>query len=373
MLGTMTILADAGIGTGVISQGGKVWQDPAQLGSVMVTGLNLRKKFAIGSMLVAAPILIYLLRYHGASWILSFLLLASLIPAFLSALSDTLLEIAPKLRQDIMPLQRNQMAAAVARLLLTSVGLFAFPWAAAAILASGVSRGWANIRLRKISGNYADREQPPDPAVQKSILTIVKKTLPTSIYYCLSGQITIWLISIFGSTKAVGQIGALNGFSTCMNLFTVIFGTLIVPRYARLPNRKKLLVETFLLVQVGLILMSVAIVVMTGFFSKELLWILGKRFSGLRTELILVAAETCVTFISTSTNQMLSARGIVVPPVAMVFFALAAQFGFAFVLPVSQVVGVLWYAFFTALTIYTVRLIYLAITFARFETTLAKT
>src|ERR1700684_1365568 len=41
MLGTITLLADGGISNGVISQGGKVWNDKRKLGSVIVTGLEL--------------------------------------------------------------------------------------------------------------------------------------------------------------------------------------------------------------------------------------------------------------------------------------------------------------------------------------------
>src|SRR4051794_12896030 len=44
MLGTMTILSDAGISTGVMAQGGKVWQDKEKLGAVLATGLDLRRK-----------------------------------------------------------------------------------------------------------------------------------------------------------------------------------------------------------------------------------------------------------------------------------------------------------------------------------------
>src|SRR5215213_1625169 len=59
MLGTLTILADSGISNGVMAQAGKVWQDKKKLGSVLVTGLALRKKFGIISLLVATPVMIY--------------------------------------------------------------------------------------------------------------------------------------------------------------------------------------------------------------------------------------------------------------------------------------------------------------------------
>jgi hypothetical protein len=108
MLGTMILLADGGITDGVLSQGGKVWMDPQKLGSVINTGLHLRKKFTVVSMAIVIPILLFLLHRHGSGWFASILIAAALIPAFLAALSGTMLEVAPKLRHYITPLQKTQ-------------------------------------------------------------------------------------------------------------------------------------------------------------------------------------------------------------------------------------------------------------------------
>jgi O-antigen/teichoic acid export membrane protein len=215
----------------------------------MSAGLHLRKKFAIGSLLVATPAMIYLLRHHGASWMWALGIFASLVPAFLAALSDSILELAPKLHQDIVPLQRNQIAAAIARLCLTVISIIGLPFAAAGILAAGISRAWANIRLRKIAERHVTWQGQPSREIETEILRVVKRMLPTSVYYCVSGQLTIWLLSIMGSTAAVGQIGALNGLSTMLNIFTVIFTTLIVPRFARLPHLKGTIIARFLVLQ----------------------------------------------------------------------------------------------------------------------------
>ena len=140
MLGTMIILADGGISPGVMAQGGKVWQNSEKLGAVLATGLELRKKFAAISLIVSTPILLYLLLKQGASWVSAVLIVAALIPAFYAALSDALLEIVPKLHQTILPLQKNQIVVVVARLFLSGITLFAFPWTYVAILATAVPR-----------------------------------------------------------------------------------------------------------------------------------------------------------------------------------------------------------------------------------------
>jgi len=196
-LGSLTVLADGGISVAVMAQGGKYWVSREKLGVVISTGLDLRRKFGIISLLIAIPVLFYLLRHHHASLLFTILIVLSLIPAFYSALSDSLLEIGPKLKQDIPLLQKNQVATSIARLVLTTVTVFIFPWTFIAILGSGLPRMWANISLRKLSGKYVDFSQKPDPEIRKEILKVVKRSLPEIIYYSLSGQITIWLISFF--------------------------------------------------------------------------------------------------------------------------------------------------------------------------------
>ncbi len=359
MLSTMTALADGGIGSGVISQGGKVWQDPVQLGKVMATGLALRKRFALLSAL-AAPVLIYLMRKHDASWLVSIAVLACLVPTFLASLSDSLLEVAPKLRQRVVPLQQNLIAAAASRAVLTVLMAFTVPLCATAVLATGISRTWANIRLRRIASEFADWHQQPDPEIRKNILDVVWRILPSSIYYCISGQVTIWVISIFGSTAAVGQLGGLTGLSQAMTLFSVLFTTLIVPRFARLPDVKALLVKRFVVVQIGLVILSFLIIFAASLFSREILWLLGRQFRGLSKELTIAFASSCAYLLSGSTSQLLSARGIVVPPLVFIPFAIAAQIGLAFVLPLHEVTGALLYGLYTALAIYVLRLTYFA-------------
>ena len=159
MLGTMTNLADGGISAGVMAHGGKVWQHREKLGVVLVTGLDLRKKFAVGSLLVATPVLLYLLHHHGASWLMSALITVSLIPAFVTALSGGLLVVAPLLQQDIFPIQKNQINTNLGRLALLMLTLFFFPLTFLAVLAAGIPQIWANRRLRKISVGYADWNQ----------------------------------------------------------------------------------------------------------------------------------------------------------------------------------------------------------------------
>lgn len=309
MLGTMTILSDGGIASSVMAQGGKVWQDRQKLGVVVATGLDLRKKFAVGSLLIAIPALLYLLIHHGASWLMSALIILSLIPAFFAALSDTLLEVTPKLRQDIVPLQKNQVAANLGRLILTAGSVFLFPWAYVAVLASGLARIWANFQLKKITLNYADLAQSPNREVRKEILAFVKRIMPGAIYYCVSAQISTWLISIFGSTNAVASIGALGRLAILLTFFSVVFTTLISPRFSRLDQQPRLLRLRYIQIHIGLLLLSTIIVGIVFVFPSQVLWILGNEYGNLKTELVLSILASCINLIAGLSFSLYTGRG----------------------------------------------------------------
>src|SRR5690606_5662880 len=238
MLGTMTVLSDGGISSGVMAQGGKVWQDKKKLGAVLNTGLYLRKRFAWGALVVSLPISCYLLWKQGADWITCVLITASLIPAFFAALSDNILQIVPKLHQSITPLQKNQVSVGIGRLLLSGLTLFAFPWAFVAILASGIPRIWGNRKLKKIAEPYIDHTQKVNKEVQGEIIRMVKRIMPGAIYFALSGQITIWLLSIFGTTSSVAQIGALGRLGTILSVLNIIASTVFVPKFSKITSPK---------------------------------------------------------------------------------------------------------------------------------------
>lgn len=348
MLGAMTILADGGISAGVMAEGGKVWQDKDNLGVVLVTGLSLRKKFGIISLFIASPFLLYLLLHHGAGWIMSVIILLSLIPAFFASISDNLLEIAPKLKQDIKPLQKNQVEANTGRLVLIGISLLIFPWAFVALIGGGLPRVWANIRLFKISAKYANFIQKSDPGIRKKVLAFVKRILPGAIYYCVSGQITIWLISIFGVTKSIAQLGALGRIAMLLAIFNGLFNTLLLPRFARLSLDKKKILSFYKRAQLMLFFTIILMITGAYIFSDSLLWILGPKYYGLQKELLLSIIGSSLALVSGSTFSLCTVRGWIINPIILISISITSIICAAITIDISSLQGVLKFNIFIA-------------------------
>ena len=350
MLGTMILLADGGISTSVLAQGGKTWQNREKLGSVLVTGFYLRKKFAAGSLICAIPILIYLLRLHHTGWLTTILITLSIIPTFWVSLSSNLLTIGPVLHQNIIPLQKVNIKVGIYRLIILILILFAFPWAYLAILSASIPQIWGNMRIKKISSIYADWTRNPDPEIKKEIVSVVKRILPGSIYFCLSSQITIWLISFIGTTASVAQLGALGRLAMLLNFFGSIFSALIIPRFARLENNKDLIYKRFIQIQIGLVLLFLMIIILISIFSTQILWILGKDYSGLEKEMILSMAGSCISLYASFLFNISTSRNWVINPLVSIPIKVITVIIGALILNITTLSGILVFNIFLAST-----------------------
>jgi len=357
MLGTMTVLADGGISTGVMAEGGQNWKDRNNLGAILATGMHMRRQFAVGSLLVSLPILYYLLHQQGLLWWQSGLLIACLTPTFWAALSGSLLQIVPKLHQDINQLLKINVSINIARLVILIPTLMAFPFAGVAILAAGVSQVGGNLQLRKLSLQNADWKQPLDKTYQKKILETVKRILPGSIYYCISGQITVWLIAIFSDTEGIAQIGALARLMMMLTLVRISIDMLIVPRYARLKDNKRLIIARFFQVLGIVLALSFVIVGFVYLFPEQCLWILGKKYMDLHYEVFLMTISSCIVMLSGVAHMMSSSRAIIPNPYLFILTIISGQaFALFFLVDYTTVAGVIQFSIFTALVTITYRL-----------------
>ncbi|MDR0559185.1 MAG: hypothetical protein LBG92_03385 [Prevotellaceae bacterium] len=341
ILGTMTVLSDGGISTGVMAQGGKVWQNRQKLGAVLATGLYLRRKFAVFSLIISLPVLSYLLLYHGATWITTALISASLMFSFYAALSDNLLQIPVKLHQAIKPLQKNQVEVSAGRLILTGLTLFIFPCAFVAIITSGLPRIWGNFKLGKIANRFAAKNAEISAEDKYEIRKIIKKGFPATVYYAFSGQIATWIISIFGNTESVSKLGALGRIAVLFAVVSTLTATLIVPRFARLKNSENLFKRYIKIVSFFSALI-LALAVCAYFFAGQILWILGKNYAGLKYELCLNIICSCLMAIMGIAFNLYASKGIVLSPVFSIASNIIPLIAGCLVFNVSTLRGVLY-------------------------------
>jgi O-antigen/teichoic acid export membrane protein len=341
LLGAMIVLGDSGISSGVMSQGGAVWQDKDRLGSVVSTALRLCRLFAIAAAVLAIPVAVYLLNKHGAPVVLSLGIAAVLVPSFVVAVRNNVLQIPLRLNQDLRPLQRIQLGANVARFFLLGGALSLAPFALAALVAAATATSLANVYLVRRAEVYSSAAAPADPAMRKAIMQIVWRTLPGSTYYAMLGQVTVWLLSIFGNTDSIAQLGALGRLAMITSVASAVTATLLVPRFARLPNDRPLLLRRFVFMTLGMGALCLLGIGLVTLFPRQILWVLGSNYGNLETELVLVALTAATTLLGGLCVSLSFARGIVPNPLVLIPYSLATYALFIAFNDVSTLRGVL--------------------------------
>jgi O-antigen/teichoic acid export membrane protein len=340
MLGALTVLADSGISKGAMAQGGRVWGDSAKLGRVMVTTAKLRRQFASVSILLALPVIWTLLVHHGASWRDAMLIVVAISLSFSIALGTAIYQVVGQLHQKIGAMASINMQASGLRIVALAVSITFIPYAYAALFAGCVPQLLANRRLRKLSSHFADWTQSEDKGTREETLRLVKRILPGSVFYCVSGQLSIFLISIFGATVAVAQVGALGRLSQVMTLVSAVVATVIVPRFARINNPRRLLrlfasslasVAVFCGLLVGLVIA----------FGNEALWLLGRNYEGLSHELTLAISGSAIALLGGAAYALGAARGWVASPLISIGGTLAVQVALICTMDLSTAAGVL--------------------------------
>jgi len=337
-LGIAAALSDSGMTSALIGQCGRVWQQPARLGAVMATGLALRMKISLGCAVLLSPILLWFALRDGSSLSQALLLCAAVIPVFLATASTTLLEIPLRLHQRLKSLQSLQLTATVARIACVGVATFAYPVAWLAVLSSLFPLWLLNRTLRQKSSALADFNAAQDYEARKRITAQITRSLPGAIYYVFASQLTVLLISLFGTTENVAQVGALGRIATIITFLMMVFGMIATPRYARIPETEtKKLLRVYLLLMGGLASACAVAIFFAWLAPGVVLFILGAKYSSLTNEVVIAVASGAMTVLASAASSMAAVRGTVVSPFVSIPPSIAAQVLLVFLLPLDSV------------------------------------
>jgi O-antigen/teichoic acid export membrane protein len=300
MQATLIMLADIGISTGLISIGGRVWQDSRRFGELINTGLAVRKRLALVATIVVAPILYAMLARNGASLNYALLLTAIVLGGFSIQLSIDVFNVVPRLHSDIKRIQTIDLICAVVRLLLVFGLVYLIPAAGPAVAIATVTFFLQYLLLRSYAAKMVDLGASENPEDRREIVRLIKTLAASTLFYCFQGQINVFLISLFGRhTDSIAEVGALGRlamiFTILMNMMTNVF----VPAFARCQEKRQLR-KLYFLIAGGVLLFSAAVLAGAAFFPDQFLFVLGKRYAHLHRELLLMVAVAVISAFSSA-------------------------------------------------------------------------
>jgi O-antigen/teichoic acid export membrane protein len=288
MQGTISLLADIGVSVGLVSIGGRVWQDRHRFGELINTGLSLRKRLGAIAIVAVTPILASMLLKNGAPISYTALLIAIVLAGISVELSIGVLAVVPRLRSDISLIQRIDLTGAIIRLCLLLSLTFIFLNAGIAVAVATATLFLQYTLLRRYVGKVVDLGAPQNAQDRREIIRLTKHLAPNAVFYCLQGQITIFLISFFAHrVSAVAEVGALGRLAMIFTVVSNLLANVFVPAFARCHERRKLR-WLYAAIAGGVVAFSLAVLFAAEFFPREFLFILGNKYAHLHRELLLM-------------------------------------------------------------------------------------
>lgn len=298
MQGTINILADLGVSIGLISIGGRVWQDRHRFGQLIVTANGFRRRIGTAAIITVTPILYWMLTRNGASSQYAAVLIGAIVIGLVAQFSLGVLRVVPQLRSDVSQIQKIDLTGAFARLVVLVCCAFFFLNAGVAVLVSSMAFLLQYWLLRRYAANVIDLKAPENAEDRSAMVGFIKNQAANAAFYCLQGQITVFLISFFGSrATSVAEVGALGRLAMIFAVLGQLLTNIFVPAFARCQDAAKLRLQYFGIVG-GVTACCAFVIAAAALFPNQLLFILGDKYSHLQRELLLMIAGTVINMLT---------------------------------------------------------------------------
>lgn len=288
----LSILSDSGVGIAVTSIGGTIWQDKASLKGLVHAALRMRLKLAAIASVVVSGISLWLLLRNGAGLVTALGLTALVLAPIWQISTTAVLNVVNRLHSRTRQLQVADLVPAVVRASLTAAlallgGLSPLTALGAVVIAQLTQYGIVHRQVLPLLGVEVEPREVKEHAAR--IWKMVHQFLPSTIFWCLQGQLTTWLISVFATSSEVADLGALNRLAIIFAVLGGPLGQFILPAFARTSDRRRLWLITLALVS-GIMAFSGLLLLAAWLQGDWFLWLLGARYAHLHQELLLVLA-----------------------------------------------------------------------------------
>ena len=324
LLSTVLQLSDSGMTAGLQAVGGPFYSDDHRMGQLLRTGVALRRTMYLLAAAIVLPIIPYMLFRAGARLTMITEVLILVIVATQLQLVVSIYSAIPRLRGDIQTLQWMSIVGAGIRFLIIVPAYFAFISIGLALLSQILACAGQIYVLSRWAHRNIDMTAAPDKKFRSSIWRIVRAQVPYEIYGVFQGQISVWLITIFGSANQVADLGALTRLGIVFVVVAQVINSVLTPRLSRCvtPSRLRTIYwQTFVAYFLFTAVCLAAVLVERNLVVK----LLGSQYANIRADLIYAMVLQAIWALQGGALAMNMSRGWVVPAYIGITLTLLTQ------------------------------------------------
>jgi O-antigen/teichoic acid export membrane protein len=338
MVGLGNVLVDLGLGTAVLALGGRIGFERARIAALLGDALALQRRLLLWGGALLLPAFAAMFFHQGLAPLpvaaLSLLVIACV---GLNARNQVCLSVL-RLHGDPMLQQRIEIGVNLGKLMLVLLAVLIYIDAQVAVVANLI----AAIAMFALLLHHLNRQLGLDAVATRDnaaqLRSFVRQQAPNSLYYCVSGQIAIWLIGLFGGPDRVAQAGALGRLALFFTLIGAVVTALVQPWFARTTDKRELL-SGFVALNLFFVALTALLIGIAEFAPGALLWILGPRYASLVDELVWMVLAASLAGWSGAVYAVSAARGWVVPSALVIPMGVSTLALAAWLLDMSSVAG----------------------------------
>jgi O-antigen/teichoic acid export membrane protein len=338
-LGLLTVISDAGVSTAMVSFASGVWREESRFKTIFSEAMHMRRQLSIIAMVIAFPCLMIIAYRHGDSWLSAGILALAILPQYLCTLTGQLREALLKIQDRIAHLQWTQLGQSLVRPLFLLAALSLAPVAWVALLAAGASQWCCNIALKRLTPNFTERGVP-DLAIRTQYLKYVKKTLPSALYYGISGQISVGIIAFMGNGQEIAQVGVAGRLAMLCNIIGSVANVLLVVRFAKMRVSPPRLYAAFFAIIIPVLGFGFTLAILVQIYPQSIPLIAGARYSGLTDEVTWSLIAGVLNLASGIAYSLCAVRNMVMQPVLIIPIAISAMVISAFCFELNNALGI---------------------------------
>lgn len=357
--GMIGILTDLGFGGAITGLVGTRYRDKAILGSYIRTASHLRQALLL--IIASAAILLAVIfrnveiEAHGRKELL-LLVLAVLLTVQFQAWASYY-EIPLLLNGKLVAYYSPQIAAAALRI-VSSVALYYAHWISSTtvILANTLSIVAMGVSYRFLARPWIDVPRRVSKVHGREMVRFLLPLLPGTVYQALQGQISLFLIAVFGHVGQIAEVAAAGRIGQLFLLLNSSNGVLVAPFFAKTPRALFRRRYGYAMCAVGAVALLVA--ASAKFCPGAYLLLLGANYSNLTSQIRLVVYASAIGYFAGAMWSVAVARKWIFwwsGSMQMVLLTLI-QLVCVMFLPLNSSEGVLKMNIYTALGALTVQL-----------------
>jgi O-antigen/teichoic acid export membrane protein len=171
-----------------------------------------------------------------------------------------------------------------------------------------VSGSVVRFLIKRRAQEFIAPDGTPDREIQRRLTKLNFNVLPSTITFVFQTQIGIAMISIFGKTASVADLGALTRIALVLVVPQAIVSKIIEPKLARAREGADLW-RKFGISVLCVAAMAAGCFTLMFLFRHQFLWLLGKDYWYLEKELVFYSGVACTGTVTAMSMILLYARG----------------------------------------------------------------